>query len=260
MPGAMKFRGRSSMRRRIAQMVVTTAIIAGCNKAAAPPPPPPPPPPPGPGPSGVFGDGPPTVNYLKGLHFTPAGSLFAMYPCATCPNGQISLLISPEENAKTVSWQGSIIGGRPGDVVAVVVNADIVAFPELKLEPGDTAYAWVGQIGPNGTPNNRGFGVYRLDTNGYSIASWSVVPYSKIKHCQHATPWARSFVRADHPGPEPCNPIQPGVASIDWKSGLAGLGVSEAYGATTRAASSAFLGLGKLWITCTGGCCQVSTT
>lgn len=236
----------------IVQMVLTTAVIAGCYKSASTSAV-------GGRPTGMFGEnGAATLNYVKGLGFTGAGGLFSKFDCATCPGGKILLMIIPVTDAPARNWQGDLTSGNPGDVVAQVINIDTVAFPELSLDTNQVAYAWVGQIGPNGTPNNRGFGVYKLKDDGTVAASRWVLPKSQIKFCPHDNPQAAPHITEHHEGPGQCGFLT--ASAVKGKNRLGWFGVSPAYGATAHSASTATVGSGGLWITCSGGCCQVSVT
>jgi hypothetical protein len=208
-------------------------------------------------PNGMFGEnGAETLLYVKGLAFTGAGGLKAPYNCAACPGGKIQLLMIPATTAQNWNWQADLGPGAPGDVVAQVINIDTVKFDELNLAPGEVAYAWVGQIAANGAPKNRGFGVYKLDNNGNRAGEWSVVPKDSIEFCPHDTPYDAPSIKTHHEGGGPCAVIT--SAAGTGKNRLAGLGISAAYAATARSASTALVGLGQLWITCSGGCCQVN--
>jgi len=235
---------------RIVQLVLTAVIVAGCSKgtstAAV-----------GPRPTGWFGDnGAATLNYVNRLGFTGAGSLISKFDCATCPDGKILLLIIPETGANNRNWQADVVANNPGDVVAQVINIDTVAFPELSLDTGEVAYAWVGQIGAN--PNDRGFGVYKLNADGTRAATRWVTPKTQMKFCPHDDPQPAPRIKTKHEGTGPCNYFTALPAA--GKNRLGWLGVSPAYGAAAPSVSTAFVGIGGLWITCSGGCCQISMT
>jgi hypothetical protein len=134
---------------------------------------------------------------------------------------------------------------RPGHVVAMVVNVDGMTFPDLGLKSGERAYAWVGQIGPNAT--DRGFAIYKLDANGVATNTWFLT--KDVSHCDNNTLRSKPAIKTAHPaGGPPCARI--GAAS-------ASLGILASH--TTTPASTGALLAGQLWISCSGGCCEVKT-
>ena len=207
-------------------------------------------------PSGTFGNGPETRAYVDGLSFTAVGGLVSQYSCSSCPGGQIRLMIIPDTRAQSRNWQADLAPNAPGDVVAQVINVDNVTFPDLSLAPGDVAYAWVGQIddSPGG---NRGFGIYKLNDAGNTVAKWSLTWKKDIQFCRDDPPHDKPSIKTYHEGVNNCQTIA--LASGAGENRLAGLGVSAAYAATARSVSTAMAGLGHLWITCSAGCCQVNT-
>jgi hypothetical protein len=126
----------------------------------------------------------------------------------------------------------------------MVINIDSIAFPDLGLAPKKIAYAWVGQNGPDPI-NDRGFGVYRLGPNGLTAGSWFVS--KDVQHCDNPATRGKPAVKAQHPPGQTCSPI----------TVSASFGVKPAYGATT---TKGVMLSGGLWISCSGGCCQVSQT
>jgi hypothetical protein len=204
-------------------------------------------------PKGQFGaDSAETQNYLNGLDFTIASTgdsiLVAQYPCAnpaSCPAGGVWLMFVPEQHAEQRDWKNDMKKNAAGDVVAMVINIDSIAFPDLGLAPKKIAYAWVGQNGPDPI-NDRGFGVYRLGPNGLTAGSWFVS--KDVQHCDNPATRGKPAIKDHHPGSDStCVPI---VAKASF-------GVKSAYASTT---TRSLMLSGGLWISCSGGCCQVSKT
>jgi hypothetical protein len=204
------------------------------------------------GPRGQFGvDGPKTLKYLRGLDFTIASTgdsiVVQQYPCSVtpnpCPAAGVRLMIIPESSAEQRDWESAMEPNRSGHVVAMVVNVDGMTFPDLGLKSGERAYAWVGQIGPNAT--DRGFAIYRLDANGVTTNTWYLT--RDVSHCDNDEIRSKPAIKTAHPaGGSPCVRI-----------GLASAPVGILASNTTIPASTGALLAGQLWISCSGGCCEV---
>jgi hypothetical protein len=197
------------------------------------------------------------LEYVRKLNFviesTADSSLVDDFTCEKCTTGYqkagyIRLLIVPEARAHKVNWQDAVKKGEEGAVVAMVINIDRKTLPEIELPPGGVAYAWVGQIDASG---NRGFGVYRINKTGMRVGEpWWVT--STLLHCnhkEHDTPAVKRHHEAK-PGDEPCTPIAPAASSASSQN--------------VRLASTSWAhfiapakGGGSLWVSCTGGCCEV---
>lgn len=206
------------------------------------------------GPKGQFGvDGAETLKYLRGLDFTIASTgdsiVVKQYPCAVtptlCPAAGVRLMIIPEASAEQRDWESAMEANRAGHVVAMVVNVDGMTFPDLGLKSGERAYAWVGQIGANAT--DRGFAIYRLDANGVATNNWFLT--KDVSHCENPEVRSKPAIKTAHPvGGLPC--VRIGLAS-------ASLGMFASH--TTTPASTGALLAGQLWISCSGGCCEVKS-
>lgn len=202
------------------------------------------------GPRGQFGTGSETLDYVDKLGFTADTAYIGNY-------SGVNLMFLPREHAQGINWQNDLRTGAAGDVVAQVVNISNTTFTDggFSLAPNEVAYAWVGEIKYEGN-TARGFGIYKLNSGGFQAGEWYVYPMSKIKFCENSATRRRPSIKNEHPGPPgDCQPMALGASSGSTR--LASLGASVAYAANVRAASSAFV-LGKLWISCAGGCCQVS--
>ena len=238
---------KNSLHRQLTVMLLFGAafLIGGCSKGiktvAT-----------GNGQKGGFGmDGPATLKYLNTLDFTIASVgdsvLVKKYRCTTpgntCPPDGVRLMFIPEGGAYKRDWQKAMQKDNEGYVVATVLNVDNVTFTDLGLEPGKLAYAWIGQIGA--TTAERGFAVYRIDVStGLKQATWSET--SKVSHCDNSAYRDKPSVKDKYPDGETCTPIT--VAQSIF-------GPRVAYAATARSAFQ--VDLSGLWISCTGGCCEV---
>lgn len=206
------------------------------------------------GPKGQFGvDGAETLKYLRGLDFTIASTgdsnVVTQYACGVSPSscraGNVRLMLIPEAAAHQRDWESAMQPGRSGHVVAIVVNVDGMTFPDLNLNAGERAYAWVGQIGPNAA--DRGFAIYKLDANGVATNTWFKT--TDVSYCENSDIRSRPAVKTAHPaGGKPCARIKTGasiatLASHDMSAGLSGVMAGK-----------------SLWISCSGGCCQVTGT
>jgi hypothetical protein len=152
-------------------------------------------------------------------------------------------MLVPEANAEDRDWESAMQPGRSGHVVAIVMNVDGVTFPDLNLKPGERAYAWVGQIGTSAA--DRGFAIYKLDANGVATNTWFKT--TDVSHCDNTDVRSRPAIKTAHPaGGPPCARIKTGAS-------LAALASRN----TSSEMTAAMIG-GSLWISCSGGCCQVT--
>lgn len=155
-------------------------------------------------------------------------------------------MLVPEAAAQERDWESAMQPGRAGHVVAIVMNIDAAPFPDLNLKPGDRAYAWVGQIGPNAA--DRGFAIYKLDANGVATNTWFKT--TDVSHCDNSDVRSKPAIKTAHKaGGKPCARIKSGSASVGTLTSH-----SMSVGLTGGMAGR------SLWISCSGGCCQVTGT
>jgi hypothetical protein len=115
---------------------------------------------------------------------------------------------------------------------------------ELGLAPGKVAYAWVGQIGAN---DERGFAIYRIDGTGKRVSTWWETAI--LKYCPGKQRDKPAIKKTHPPTDSACVPIASGTP----------------IGSVRLASTSPALFLplaspgdgGSLWVSCSGGCCEV---
>lgn len=208
----------------------------------------------------VFGNGSQTASYVASIKdkFSPDTAYYWNY-------GGASLEFQPLDTTQRINWNSLLNPSGRGAVVARVRNTSNATFTDgtFTLEPYNVAhqdaYVWVGVAKlSNGTSTHMGFGVYTLSTTGDVTGEWSLVAPAKIQTCPNAKPRTKPAIHAQHPASDgPCHDI--GQTNPSMITRLASLAIPEAHAATTHTASAALAGLGGLWISCSGGCCQVST-
>jgi hypothetical protein len=210
-----------------------------------------------------FGNGAPTSNYVRQLNFSPDTSYFAPYACTGC-SGEVTLEFQPLADTYNVDWVPAVNAPNRGSVVARVRNVSNETFNDgnFKLEPYNVthqyAYAWVGHAKRNDGTDWLGFGVYTLnESTGVVTGEWSLVAPAKIQVCTTANPHTKPAIHKMPPPSVACHYLAQNNPSIITR--LASLAIPKAYAASTRSATAALGGLGGLWISCSGGCCQVST-
>jgi hypothetical protein len=201
---------------------------------------------------GGFGIGEETIKYVRKLDFTIASvgeSVYVKkYLCKksgnTCPAAGVRLMFIPEARAYKQDWIKAMTKDKEGYVAAAVLNVDDKDFEDLGLKPGKLAYAWVGQIGT--TTSERGFAVYTIDPAGYKLATWSFT--TDVEHCDNTAARDKPAVKGEHPTDDVCTKILVTDATR---------GVRAAYAAAPTTLRALVGGVGKLWISCDGGCCEV---
>jgi len=205
-----------------------------------------------------FGNGSQTSGYVSQLHYAGT-SYYNSYPCATgCPD-LVVLEFQPVDDTFSFPWAAAVNAPDKGSVVARVINRSDVAFTDgdFTLEPYNTsnqfAYAWVGHATRSNGSEFVGFGVYTLDGSGKVSGEWSLVASADINICTMANPPSKSAIHRMPPASTNCHhPLQAGASTV---TRLASRSIPSDFVAKPRPLAA---GLGGLWISCSGGCCQVS--
>ena len=187
-------------------------------------------------------------------------SYTASFGCAGydgCPSsGLVKLKLTPKAGAYTIRWQTILASSTPGATrIGTLTNVDVVRFPSLDLPVGGTAGLFIGQIGPDPV-NDRGFGIYKLDSQGRRVGQpWWKKTAAEITYCEPPTPVANPGGRSQaaihakdtsHEMGWNCGPIMPMAQSSSMNHNttlVSGLRKAQVGG--------------RLWISCSGGCCDV---
>ena len=147
--------------------------------------------------------------------------------------------IVPNDTANTVPFDDAATKPGNGYFVAKIYNLEDKAIPALGIGRLGVGYLWVGQVGA--TDNDRGVAIYSIKNNGTVESNPKLLTY--LGRCDGQHNYA-------------------GVKLTDGnKCGFGGTRSSSTkprfmFASMTNAPPP--IG-GGLWITCSGGCCEVST-
>jgi hypothetical protein len=191
-------------------------------------------------------------------------SYSAAFSCAGydgCPSsGLVKLKFTPKAGSHTVRWQTILGANTPGATrIGTLTNVDGVRFPPLDLAAGGAAGIFIGQIGPDPV-NDRGFGIYKLDSQGRRVGQpWWKKAASEITYCEPPSPT-----------PNPGGRSQAAIHRRDtahemgWNCGP--LAAAAAYQSTSSSHTVSLISalrrgqpISPLWISCSGGCCDVGS-
>ena len=187
----------------------------------------------------------------------------ASYPCGGytgCPaSGLVKLKFTPRSRGDTVRWQEHIKANAAGAMVGTVTNVDSYAFGPLDLAAnGGKAGLWVGQIGPDPV-NDRGFGIYKLDSHGNRVGQpWWKKTADQITYCEPPSPT-----------PNPGGRTRPAIHTKDTSHEMGWncnpFVAASSYQSTSRSRSALLISAPRrsqgvsLWISCSGGCCDIGS-
>ncbi|HEX6573856.1 MAG TPA: hypothetical protein VF042_02705 [Gemmatimonadaceae bacterium] len=156
----------------------------------------------------------------------------------------VRIRLVPASTSPLVTWSNALSSDPAtysGHLVMKIVVLEDRRVKELKLDGLETGYLWIGQRG-KGNADSAGAAIYTIKNNGkVKLATkMDIVGFCKEDH--GGRPMA--YVRADDKCKEK---LPPGGArssslfsSFKTRSGPAPLAVGQG-----------------LWVTCTGGCCEV---
>jgi hypothetical protein len=165
--------------------------------------------------------------------------------------GMINIVVRPENSVHTRSLTEALtLKNAQGRLAARIANVENKDVPELGLTKNDSySYIWVGRLTSMAT--TKGISFYIFDTNGNATRKGSL-DLDSIYKCNDSfgtRPSVRPIKPADH-DPNDCD---------DVPAFRAQAGPSRAAGQLTSYAPklARALAAGGLWISCSGGCCDV---
>ncbi len=156
--------------------------------------------------------------------------------------GTALIRIVPNDNANTISWQEALGAGVPpgnGYFVAKIYNLEDKAINALGLDKLGTGYLWVGEI----SDTERGAAIYTVKNNGTIKASKTLKLGGYCPNEQH--PFGKVELTDGHKCTGP------------FKSLTAGISQAAQIVPVSLVAMQGKSGPG-LWVSCSGGCCEVS--
>ena len=165
------------------------------------------------------------------------------FDCTSCTKPQVQLMVMPEKKANKVDWPTALVNREhEGWVVAKVVNVDPdkVEYVPLKLKPDSTVFQWVGPISNDGRETAVAW--YKIDVG--TGAAELLYSQTNITYCDDPD-WKKrkhGVAMRHHPTANgPC--------------------VKRGYTPPNSTSSPQIKPLfppGGTWISCAGGCCEVS--
>lgn len=161
------------------------------------------------------------------------------------------LRVDPENRAHEVDWfLAARDSYRGGSIVAKIKNVDNVDIDELGLKgKNDVVYIWVGPIEPNYAET--GIAFYKFDSNGNGTRAGTAKFYTvlRCKDSYNLRPSAKNGLEHDI---EKCSRTVLGPKATAVRAEVQPGVQLASYGPTLGAAVA-----GGLWISCSGGCCDV---
>lgn len=185
------------------------------------------------------------VYYNKfGNYWTPAVTL--EIPCPGCGVTPVRFSAKLQKGYATIDLP-QIANGAPGRIVARMEA--IGNYPDLKLTAGDVAILWLGKINSG---RNR-FAIYKVsDDADTGLRFDGVLKANKGLYC----------TKGYHPPP----PLMHAIPGPDCTAPVTAYEVSSTAGDAARLINdtrSSFAatryGMGDLWFSCSGGCCQADS-
>ena len=187
-----------------------------------------------------------TVKYMAKTDFgddpkTDSGFV-AKVACPGCTKDSVELRVMAEKKSYKVDWPSAMVNrDNEGWIVAQITNMDpSVTYPPLQLGPGEIAYQWVGPVTLDG--KQRAVAFYKIDLKS-GIASQPLSQIKKVSYC--SDPYWRNrkqgVAMPKHPGTVNC--------------------VEASYappGGSMQLAGEPFYPPGSTWLSCAGGCCEVT--
>ena len=164
------------------------------------------------------------------------------------------LRVDPENRAHEVDWfLAARDPYRGGAIVAKIRNVDNVVIDELGLSgKDDVVYLWVGPLTDD--YGETGIAFYKFDSSGNGRRAGTAKFYAvlRCKDSYNLRPSAKNSAEHDENNPEKCSRTVLGPRATDVR-GAVQRGVQLASAAPIPLVVAA----GGLWISCSGGCCDV---
>ncbi len=193
--------------------------------------------------------------YVQKLGFGSApGSVSIEQPfeCGLAANcgGKTSVVlrVTPSDYSSDVDWKDATGNGK-GHVVAKIVVVDPAPYDRMGLQADDVAYLWVGTI-----QGGKGAALYRVRGGKVTMAyKFTDVRYCKSSAYQPPTVHLYMTPKCTNPDPSPptSSSAAAATASISTNDNMIMLVSSPVF-----RSSNAFA-LSGLWVSCSGGCCEV---
>lgn len=161
----------------------------------------------------------------------------------------VRIRIVPAVTSPQVTWSKALSGDPSvyaGHIVMKIIVLEDRAVPELGLKGLDIGYLWIGQRG-RGNSDGLGAAIYTIKPNGkaHKEKNMEITGFCKEDHGGRAMAYVRADDKCRDPLPPPTAASSSAFRPVPFK---------------TRAGPIALpLGQG-LWVTCTGGCCEVKPT
>lgn len=162
--------------------------------------------------------------------------------CPDCTKDSVELRVMAEKKSYKVDWPSAMVNrDNEGWIVAQITNMDAsVTYPPLQLGPGENAYQWVGPVTLDG--KQRAVAFYKIDSKT-GIASQPLSQIKKVSYCNDPN-WKKrkqGVAMPKHPGAVTC--VDASYAPPGGSMELAGV---------------PFFPPGSTWLSCAGGCCEVT--
>lgn len=165
---------------------------------------------------------------------------------------EVILKVEPENSADKVDWYSAANDEfTGGSIVARFENKDEVDVPELGLHhKHDKSYLWVGPL--TADYSKKGVAFYTFDKDGVLLEGPLYI-IDKVVRCKDSYGHRPSVrVHINHPDEKCTPPTSLGALTPAWRVQPQ----LTAYRKNTVSLKEA-LAYGGLWISCSGGCCDV---
>jgi hypothetical protein len=168
----------------------------------------------------------------------------------TYGDDNVRIRLVPATTSPLVTWSKGLSSNPAeysGHLVLKIIVLEDRDVKELGLKGLETGYLWIGQRG-KGNSSGQGAAIYTLKNNGKAQrtnAKLEIAGYCKEDHGNRPMAKVRPDTDCTNPLPPP------------GSTGASAATVAHPF--HTRAGPAPLFGQG-LWVTCTGGCCEVKAT